>query len=41
VLMAPVTAQAVTDLLRGRPVPEPVRAFTPDRLLHADEGART
>jgi glycine oxidase len=39
VLTAPVTAQAVADLLHGRPVPEPVRAFTPDRLVRTGAGA--
>jgi glycine oxidase len=34
-LLAPVTADAVAALLRGDPVPEPVRAADPSRLMSA------
>ena len=33
-LLAPVTADAVAGLLRGDPLPEPVRAADPARLQH-------
>lgn len=33
ILLAPVTADAVAALLRGDPVPEPVRAADPSRLM--------
>jgi glycine oxidase len=39
-LLAPVTADAVLDLLHGRPIPEAVRAADPDRCVsgaHDDE----
>jgi glycine oxidase len=34
-LLAPVTADAVVALLRGDPVPDPVRVADPARLSHA------
>jgi glycine oxidase len=34
-LLAPVTADAVLALLRGDPVPDPVRAADPSRLSFA------
>ena len=39
-LLAPVTADAVAGLLRGDPLPEPVRAADPARLQHVHRSNR-
>lgn len=40
VLLAPVTAHAVAELIAGHPVPETLRAFAPDRFTTRDIDGR-